>query len=66
MGFTDLVKLKLRELEKPHFDAALSGAHSPHPDKICAGYNLFDGQLIDERGNFRLGGWALNICCAIF
>ncbi len=51
MAFSDLVKLKLRELEEPRFDATLSGAHARMPQQISPGYNLFDGQLIDLQGN---------------
>ncbi len=50
MSFRDLVQIKLRELEEPRFDASLSGAHARIPDKISPGYNLFDGQLIDNNG----------------
>ena len=50
MGFSDLVKLKLRELEEPRFNKMLSGAHVHEPSLYCPGYNLFDGQLIDQKG----------------
>ena len=51
MGFSDLVKLKLKELEEPRFDETLSGAHSYDPEKISPGYSLFDGRLIDAEGH---------------
>jgi len=50
LSFSDLVKLKLRELEEPRFDEKLSGAHLYDPSKIAPGHNLFDGQLIDING----------------
>lgn len=65
MGFSDLVKLKLRELEEPKFDASLSGAHVLSPALVSPGYNLFDGRLIDQEGkvlrswNFRYLGLIL-------
>ena len=51
MAFKDLVKLKLRELEEPKFDESLSGAHLYKPDQVSSGYNLFDGMLIDLKGD---------------
>lgn len=51
MSFADQVNLKLKELEGPRFDPALSGAHLRLPPKISPGYNLFDGNLIDLNGN---------------
>lgn len=50
MGFRDLVKLKLREMEEPRFDASLSGAHVRNPQKVSEGYNLWDGRLTDMEG----------------
>jgi hypothetical protein len=50
MAFSDLVRLKLKELEEPRFDAALSGAHQRAAGKISPGYNLVDGVLIDVEG----------------
>ncbi len=50
MSFSDLVQLKLKELESPRFDPALSGAHIRLQNEISPGYNLFDGQLIDLKG----------------
>ena len=50
MGFSDLVKLKLKELEEPHFDEKLSGARAYDTDRVSPGYNLFDGRLIDIDG----------------
>lgn len=51
MGFSDLVKLKLRELEEPRFDPALSGTRIHIPQSASNGYFLFDGRLIDRRGD---------------
>ncbi len=56
MGFQDLVKLKLRELEEPKFDETLSGAHLKNPQKICDGYYLWDGRLTDLKGD-TLKSW---------
>ncbi len=50
MSFQDLVKLKLRELEEPRFNPQLSGVSSYDTSKAVAGYNLFDGQLMDMHG----------------
>jgi len=50
VGFSDLVKLKLKELEEPHFDEKLSGARAYDTDRVSPGYNLFDGRLIDIDG----------------
>lgn len=50
MGFHDLVRLKLRELEAPVFDESLSGAHCRELSKISSGFSLFDGQLMDLDG----------------
>ena len=51
MSFSDLVKLKLREMEEPRFDEKLSGARVHEPSLYSPGYNLFDGRLIDREGN---------------
>lgn len=51
MSFPDLVKLKLREMEEPRFDAALSGVHVKNRTPCASGYNLFDGRLMDLDGN---------------
>ena len=56
MSFSDLVKLKLRELEEPRFNQKLSGAHLHEPSCYCPGYNLFDGKLIDKDGEL-LKSW---------
>jgi len=56
MSFSDLVKIKLRELEDPLFDKDLSGAHLHKPSRCCPGYNLVDGQLIDKNGKL-LKSW---------
>jgi hypothetical protein len=53
MSFTDLVKLKLRELEEPRFDQKLSGAHLQEASLYSLGYNLFDGKLVDRDGKLR-------------
>jgi hypothetical protein len=50
MSFLNLVKENLRELEAPRFDASLSGAHLYNPAKVCPGYNLFDGRLMEGDG----------------
>jgi hypothetical protein len=50
MAFSDLVKLKLREMEEPRFDGKLSGAHMYDAARSCGGYNLFDGMLADMDG----------------
>ncbi len=50
MSFADQVRSKLKELEEPRFDPALSGAHLRQPAKMSPGYNLFDGHLIDAKG----------------
>jgi hypothetical protein len=51
MGFGDLVRLKLREMEEPLFDPALSGARTYQTEKVSGGFNLFDGRLIGIDGN---------------
>ena len=56
MGFWDLVKLRLRELEEPKFDESLSGAHTYNAERVSPGYNLFDGKLIDLEGKI-LKSW---------
>src|SRR5580658_9598700 len=56
MSFSDLVKLKLRELEEPRFDKDLSGAHTYKPSLCSPGYNLFDGKLVDKDGKL-LKSW---------
>ena len=56
MGFSDLVKLKLRELEEPRFDEKLSGVRACDPGRYSPGYNLFDGRLIDQNGKL-LKSW---------
>ncbi len=56
MSFSDLVKLKLRELEDPRFEEDLSGAHPHEPSLYSPGYNLADGKLIDKDGKL-LKGW---------
>jgi hypothetical protein len=56
MSFTDLFKLKLRELEEPRFDHTLSGAHMNELAYYCPGYNLFDGKLVDQDGK-QLKSW---------
>ncbi|MBF0490787.1 MAG: hypothetical protein HQL15_09285 [Candidatus Omnitrophica bacterium] len=59
MSFSDLVKLKLKELEEPRFDASLSGAHVYDASLSAPGFNLFDGKLMNQKGelvkswNFR-------------
>jgi len=53
MGFSDLVKLKLKELEEPLFNEKLSGAHVYDSARMFPGYNLFDGRLIDFEGRVR-------------
>ncbi len=50
MGFSELVKLKLKELEEPLFDEKLSGAHVYDAARMSPGFNLFDGRLIDLEG----------------
>lgn len=50
MGFSDLVKLQLREFEEPRFDASVSGVSAYDPAGTQGGYNLFDGKLIDMNG----------------
>lgn len=50
MGFLSLVKQNLRELETPRFDASLSGVHVYNAARVCPGYNLFDGRLMDNDG----------------
>jgi len=50
MSFQDLVKIQLRQLEEPRFDASLSGVSAYDPDNAENGYNLFDGKLIDMNG----------------
>jgi hypothetical protein len=50
MGFSDLVKLRLRRFEQPRFDASLSGVSAYDPAGTEGGYNLFDGKLIDMNG----------------
>ena len=50
MSFRDLVHIKLKELEEPRFDPALSGVRVSCAEKIFPGFNLFDGQLMDARG----------------
>ena len=50
MSFSDLVKLKLRELEELKFDPSLSGAHIRDASKIYPGCNLYEGRLMDMDG----------------
>ena len=40
----------MRQFEEPRFDGALSGVSAYDPLHAGSGYNLFDGKLIDMKG----------------